>query len=376
MKVAEAGHRRTAQGGRHADHHPEPEPVPGRQRKDDLRRRLRDGRPGSLFRRRLHHRPDGQGRPHQPRLRRRSLDHERDGQGHDGHRRGDRRQARRPRRGGGDRQPSPRRDLDEGRARPADFDHRRQRFDALRGGRSREPNSPGGRRGSQHHPRRDFRAGARRRGARLGGRDRHRSGDDLPDRARQRSAARRRGRRGSAPPAPGPIRAAAAPVETLQPALVANDVEIQPVAAAAARLSRTDRGSARSRKTRRSTSSRPRRSSRPCAQPRMPQIEDLPQVAQNQLRAMREAQKAPAPGPETRRRSLLEKLAAFGITRHEDEPARRRPPAPAASPPAAAAPAPAPAAQADVGRASPRPSRPAAPRAPSTRTAGRSLALR
>jgi len=62
---------------------------------------------------------------------------------------------------------------------------------------------------------------------------------------------------------------------------------------------------------------------------RMPQIEDLPQVAQNQLRAMREAQGAPA--PETRRRSLLEKLAAFGITRHEEEPA---PPPVAASPPA------------------------------------------
>jgi cell division protein FtsZ len=61
---------------------------------------------------------------------------------------------------------------------------------------------------------------------------------------------------------------------------------------------------------------------------RMPQIEDLPQVAQNQWRAMREAQGAPA--PETRRRSLLEKLAAFGITRHEDEPAP--PPAPASAP--------------------------------------------
>ena len=59
---------------------------------------------------------------------------------------------------------------------------------------------------------------------------------------------------------------------------------------------------------------------------RMPQIEDLPQVAQNQIRALREAQGA-APAPETRRRSLLEKLAAFGITRHEDEPA----PAPVAA---------------------------------------------
>jgi cell division protein FtsZ len=59
--------------------------------------------------------------------------------------------------------------------------------------------------------------------------------------------------------------------------------------------------------------------------PRMPQIEDLPQLAQNQLRAMREAQNG-VPAPETRRRSLLEKLAAFGITRHDDEAA----PAPAA----------------------------------------------
>jgi cell division protein FtsZ len=65
--------------------------------------------------------------------------------------------------------------------------------------------------------------------------------------------------------------------------------------------------------------------------PRMPQIEDLPQVAQNQLRAMRgEAQNA-VPAPETRRRSLLEKLAAFGITRHEEESA----PAPVAPAPAA-----------------------------------------
>jgi cell division protein FtsZ len=87
---------------------------------------------------------------------------------------------------------------------------------------------------------------------------------------------------------------------------------------------------------------------------RMPQIEDLPQVAQNQLRAMREGQ-APVPAPETRRRSLLEKLAAFGITRHEEEPAPA--PAVAAPPPpvvplqrpSAAAPA-----QADPSRSQPR----------------------
>ncbi|HEX9170880.1 MAG TPA: cell division protein FtsZ [Roseiarcus sp.] len=101
---------------------------------------------------------------------------------------------------------------------------------------------------------------------------------------------------------------------------------------------------------------------------RMPQIEDLPQVAQNQLRAMREAQGA-APATETRRRSLLEKLAAFGITRHEDEPA----PAPAAAPasvtplhrPYVTAPT-----QADLGRPQPRqqpPRQPAGAPDPHTR---------
>jgi cell division protein FtsZ len=86
--------------------------------------------------------------------------------------------------------------------------------------------------------------------------------------------------------------------------------------------------------------------------PRMPQIEDLPQLAQNQLRAMREGQNA-IPAPETRRRSLLEKLAAFGITRHEGEAA----PTPGAAPPAPVTPLQRPhaSAPADPGRAQPRP---------------------
>ena len=107
--------------------------------------------------------------------------------------------------------------------------------------------------------------------------------------------------------------------------------------------------------------------------PRMPQIEDLPQLAQNQLRALRDAQNG-VPAPETRRRSLLEKLAAFGITRHEGEAA----PAPAAAaPPAPVTPLQRPqaSAPADPGRAQvrPQPARPssapdtyvrAVPRAP------------
>ena len=50
----------------------------------------------------------------------------------------------------------------------------------------------------------------------------------------------------------------------------------------------------------------------------MPQIEDLPPIVQQQVRQHRgEAPVAPAPA-ETRRKSLLEKLAAFGINRHDD----------------------------------------------------------
>ena len=57
-------------------------------------RRLHAGRPGAVFRRCLHRRPDRQGRSHQSRLRRCAHRHERHGQRHDGHRRGVRRAPR------------------------------------------------------------------------------------------------------------------------------------------------------------------------------------------------------------------------------------------------------------------------------------------
>ena len=53
-------------------------------------------------------------------------------------------------------------------------------------------------------------------------------------------------------------------------------------------------------------------------QTRMPQIEELPVPAQLQLRAQRGEPAPPPPAAETRRRSLLEKLAAFGISRQDD----------------------------------------------------------
>jgi cell division protein FtsZ len=95
-------------------------------------------------------------------------------------------------------------------------------------------------------------------------------------------------------------------------------------------------------------------------QPRMPQIEDLPPLAQQQLRAHHgDAPAEPHPA-ETRRRSLLEKLAAFGINRHEEEAPTA---APRVVPPALgpARPTSAPSVHAEYGRPQPRPasSRPA-----------------
>jgi cell division protein FtsZ len=50
---------------------------------------------------------------------------------------------------------------------------------------------------------------------------------------------------------------------------------------------------------------------------RMPQIDDLPLPAQNQIRAHR-GEHGAEPHPEAKRRSLLERLASFGISRHDD----------------------------------------------------------
>ena len=366
MRLADGGIERVAEVGRHADRHPQPEPVPRRQRKDDVRRRVRHGRSGALFRRRLHHRPDGQGRPDQSRFRRRPLDHERNGQGDDGDRRGERRAARRDGRRSGDRQSAARRDLDEGRARPSDLDHRRQRSHALRGRRGGQPHPPGSRRGGQHHPRRDLRLGARRRGPRFGRRDRHRSGDDREDRAGVAAASARRSLRGCARPRRGPLPTAIA-AESLSRRRRNSRAAI---AAGRAGRSRSPSGRAQADGVRGAVAPRheepierefiPPAPEQPTIRPpRMPQIEELPPIAQNQLRAHR-GEAPPAAQPvETRRRSLLEKLAAFGISRHEEEaPA----PAPRAMPPALPAAIPpkptAAAVHAEYGRPQPRPAAP------------------
>jgi cell division protein FtsZ len=49
----------------------------------------------------------------------------------------------------------------------------------------------------------------------------------------------------------------------------------------------------------------------------MPQIDDLPLPAQNQIRARR-GERGDEPHPEAKRRSLLERLASFGISRQQE----------------------------------------------------------
>jgi cell division protein FtsZ len=53
-------------------------------------------------------------------------------------------------------------------------------------------------------------------------------------------------------------------------------------------------------------------------QPRMPQIDDFPIVAQQQLRATQPAAAPVAPGPEAKRMTLLQRLAAVGLGRREE----------------------------------------------------------
>ena len=100
-------------------------------------------------------------------------------------------------------------------------------------------------------------------------------------------------------------------------ATVPDEVEIRPARRSRRSLSSRRRRASRSRSC--ANSFRPRPSSRSFAPARMPQIEDLPPVVQQQMRVHRGEQPAPAAQVETRRRSLLEKLAAFGISRHEDD---------------------------------------------------------
>ncbi len=124
--------------------------------------------------------------------------------------------------------------------------------------------------------------------------------------------------------APAQVRAAPhapAPVDAVQArSPVVNDVELQQVATVA--LAFPEPIELRREHDEEALPFIPPVPEPPVRAPRMPQIEDLPPVAQNQLRALRDRERESQTGaaPEPRRRSLLEKLAAFGIARHDEEP--------------------------------------------------------
>jgi cell division protein FtsZ len=78
----------------------------------------------------------------------------------------------------------------------------------------------------------------------------------------------------------------------------------------------------------------------PIRAPRMPTIDELPIPGQNQLRAQRGQAGGEAQTPDTKRRTLLDRLAAFGLSRQEEPqaapaPAPRQEMAPPLAPPMA-----------------------------------------
>jgi cell division protein FtsZ len=119
-----------------------------------------------------------------------------------------------------------------------------------------------------------------------------------------------------------------------EPAAVVHDVEIRPLAAKPAAFGEI---AAESRQVPETATEAgpfiPPSPEQPVVRPqRMPQIEDLPLPAQNQLRARRAEARQDANPVESKRRTLLDRLASFGMSR-QDEPPMPAPPRAAANPP-------------------------------------------
>ena len=134
---------------------------------------------------------------------------------------------------------------------------------------------------------------------------------------------------------PAPAQYAAAP-----PAPIASDVEIMPVASKAASFAPPAPEPVRAEYHDQGPFIPPA-AIQPQRPQRMPQIEDLPMPVQHQIRAQR-GEPAPEAPADTKRRTLLERLASFGMSRQEETPAAPRQAAPA-QPPMASQRAPAPA---------------------------------
>jgi cell division protein FtsZ len=136
---------------------------------------------------------------------------------------------------------------------------------------------------------------------------------------------------------------AAAPAPTLPPAGTIEDVTIRPLPPKPTLfIDAEDRAAPPAPEPPMPQTFVPPVPERPPVRPRMPRIEELPLPAQNQLRASR-GEAPERATPEKRRTSLLQRLAAVGLgRREEDEEEEIRPAEPRAAAPIPPRPAPAP----------------------------------
>jgi cell division protein FtsZ len=104
-------------------------------------------------------------------------------------------------------------------------------------------------------------------------------------------------------------------------ASVASDVQIQPAQPRIAHYAEAPAPARRMVEHQEPGPFIPPAAEQPIRAPRMPQVEDLPMPAQNQIRAQRG--EAPTEAGDSKRRSLLERLASFGLNRQEEAPAPR-----------------------------------------------------
>ena len=251
-----------------------------------------------------------------------------------------------------------------------DLDHRRQGSDAVRGRRSRNPDSRGSRPGRQHHRRRHLRRDPRWRDPRLRRRHRHRTGADLAQRrrrrpptatnavastatpdtrladltARLRADNQRLAERAQKPEAssPAPVAAAAPqrvsnnveraalaaiaaavapeapqPSAPLQPASY-GDVTVRPIAQKPSLFPDHDVTRVETHEPATPETFIPQAAERgPLRTPRMPKFEDLPMPAQNEIRQARGD--VEEEHPQKTRMSLLQRLANVGLGRRDEE---------------------------------------------------------
>ena len=149
--------------------------------------------------------------------------------------------------------------------------------------------------------------------------------------------------------APAPVAPQPMPLTAAAPVMAApsqNDVHLQPVAPKAAHYPEMQAEPRRVQEYQPQPSQFiPPAAEQPLRPVRMPTIDELPRPAQDQLRAVGRAPQAPEAGQagDPRRRTLLERLATFGLSRHEEtqqQVARPVAPAPQPAPAAPIPPAP------------------------------------